>query len=86
MFTNVGIDMFNQVLRPDCVKSDIVKIIEELEALRKYFNENIIKLYKRFDSRPKHIDKDWIFTPHIMEAPVSAAPGISSALHSLATS
>lgn len=86
MFTNVGIDMFNQILRPDCVKSDIIKIIEELEALRKYFNENIIKLYKRFDSRPKHIDKDWVFTTYIINTPLSTAPGISSALHSLSLS
>jgi len=64
MLTNVGIDMFNQILRPDSLKSDVEKIIVELDALRKYFNDNIIKLYKRFDSRPKYLDKDWVFTTY----------------------
>jgi hypothetical protein len=60
MFTNIGIDMFNKIIRTN-TKDEITVIINEFDALRKYFNENILKLYKRFDSRPKAIDDEWIF-------------------------
>jgi hypothetical protein len=60
MFTNVGIDIFNQIIIKD-TKDEIVSLTNELDTLRKYFNENIYKLYKRFDSKPKEIDTDWVF-------------------------
>lgn len=65
MFTNVGIDMFNKILRQN-TKEEIMLLIEEFDALRLYFNDNIYKLYKRFDSKAKEIDKDWIFSTIIV--------------------
>jgi hypothetical protein len=74
MFTNVGIDMLNHILRPDSVKSDVDKLINEFDALRIYFNDNIYKLYKRFDSKPKYLDKNWDFITIPVEKKPNTVP------------
>lgn len=62
MFTNVGIDMFNKILLSTTYR-EVQSIIFELDELRLYFNDSIVKIFKRFDSKTfKTLNNEWIYT------------------------
>jgi hypothetical protein len=51
MYVNIGKDIFNKLKINKC--SDINEICEEIENLRKYFNENIQKIHNQVHSTSK---------------------------------
>lgn len=61
MFSNVVIDMFNDILQLN-TNIEVQNIIIELDALRLYFNDSIVQIYKRFDSKAiKQMNNEWIY-------------------------
>lgn len=63
MIIAVGIDMFNRVVA--CNNEEgILRITSEMETLRKYFNDAVLEVYRRFASggKPKGLDISWVYT------------------------
>jgi hypothetical protein len=57
MFTTVMSDMFNNILTKDY--DDIIIIWEDMEKLRKYTNDNLLKIYIRFNNVTPYITQNW---------------------------
>jgi len=57
MFTTVMTDMFNNILTKK--GNEIIDMWEDMEKLRKYTNNNLEKIYSRFDNITPYISKNW---------------------------
>ena len=57
MFTTIMSDMFNNILTKDY--DDIIVVWEDMEKLRKYTNDNLLKIYIRFNNVTPYITKNW---------------------------
>ena len=57
MFTTIMSDMFNNILTKDY--DDIIIVWEDMEKLRKYTNDNLLKIYIRFNNVTPYITKNW---------------------------
>lgn len=67
MFVAVGIDMFNKIQHAKN-NNEVENVIVELEELRKYFNENVTKVFKRFTcSTINNLNENWIYTGIVNE-------------------
>ncbi len=72
MLVAVSIDMFNRVLIANN-DADINQILSEMDNLKKYFNDTIEKITKRFSSGKNYncLDDNWIYT---IKKPTSPPP------------
>ena len=57
MFTTIMSDMFNNILTKD--HDDIIIVWEDMEKLRKYTNDNLLKIHIRFNNTTPYITKNW---------------------------
>jgi len=57
MFTTIMTDMFNNILTKK--NEEIINTWEEMEKLRKYTNDNLVKIYNRFNNITPYITKNW---------------------------
>jgi hypothetical protein len=68
MLSAVSVDMFNKILRANN-EMEVRETLLELEGLRRYFNDSVCKIYKRFDSKsPKMMNDEWVFTTNVAVA------------------
>jgi len=62
MLTAVSVDMFNKILRANN-ETEVKEVLHEMEELKRYFNDTLVRIFKRFDSKaPKALNDDWVYT------------------------
>lgn len=61
MLTSVSIDMFQRIQRATC-NDDVHNVLREMEELRRYFNDTLAIIFKRFDSKAiKGLNDNWVY-------------------------